>query len=43
MGIDDLVDLLHDADGFGKGNDNLLVVGDVIGGESVALCLAHSG
>ena len=30
MGFDGLVDLLHDADGFGKGDDNSVVVGDVV-------------
>lgn len=29
VGFDDLVDLGHEADGFGEGDDDLMVVGDV--------------
>ena len=29
VGFDDLVDLGHQADGFGEGDDDLVVVGDV--------------
>ena len=30
VGFDDLIDLGHDADGFAKGHDDLLVVGNVL-------------
>ena len=32
VGFDELVDLCHQADGFGEGDDDLVVVGD--GGQS---------
>ena len=37
MGIDDLVDLGHDMDGLTEGDDDLLVVGDVLVRERAAL------
>ena len=37
VGFDDLVDLGHDADGVVQGDDDLLVVGDVLIGEGAAL------
>lgn len=29
VGFDDFVDLCHEADGFGEGDDDFVVVGDV--------------
>ena len=37
MGIDDLVDLVHDADRLVQGDDDPLVVGDVLCGERATL------
>ena len=37
VGFDDLVDLGHDADGLVQGDDDLLVVGDVLVRERAAL------
>ena len=37
--LDDLVDLLHQADGLGEGDDDLLVVGDVVLRERAALAV----
>ena len=37
VGFDDLVDLAHQTDGLGKGDDDLLVVSDVVLRESAAL------
>lgn len=34
MNVDDLVDLGHDSDRLAQGDHDLLVVGDVLGGES---------
>lgn len=39
VGINDLVNFSHDADGFGKGDDNILVVGDIVSGE-LTMCLS---
>jgi glyoxylase-like metal-dependent hydrolase (beta-lactamase superfamily II) len=30
VGLDDLIDLLHEADGLGEGNDDLPVVSDLV-------------
>ena len=38
VGNDD-VDLGHEADGFGEGNDDLVVVGDVVVGEGAAFAV----
>ena len=39
---DDFVDFLHDADGFGDGDDDFLVVVDVVGGEFPAFAVLES-
>lgn len=39
MLVDHLVDLGHQADGFGQGDDDLLVVGDVVLRERAALAV----
>ena len=39
MGFDDLVDLCHEADGFGEGDDDLVVVGDVFVGQGAAFAV----
>jgi len=39
VGVDDLVDLGHEADGFGEGDDDLLVVDDVVFRERAALAV----
>ena len=37
MLIDDLVDLLHDADGLVEGDNDFLITGEVVGREGAAL------
>lgn len=39
MGGDDNVDLRHEADGFGEGDHDLVVVGDVVVGEGTAFAV----
>ena len=37
--VDDFVDFLHEADGFVEGDDDAVVVGEVVGGEGPALAV----
>jgi hypothetical protein len=37
--LEDLVDLLYQADGFGEGDDDLVVVGEVVLRQSAALAV----
>ena len=37
--VDDNVDLGHEANGFGEGNDDLVVVGDVVVGKGTVLAV----
>ena len=39
MLFDDFVDLGHEADGFGEGDDDFTVVGHVFGGEGAAFAV----
>ena len=36
VGVDGLIDFGHEADGFGEGDDDFLVVGEVVVGELAA-------
>jgi hypothetical protein len=42
VGFDDPVNLLHQPNRFLEGNDDALVVGDVLGGEGVARLISAS-
>jgi hypothetical protein len=39
VGVDDFVDFLHEADRFVQGDDDLLVVGDVVLAQRAALAV----
>ena len=37
--VDNFVDLSHEADGFGEGHDDFVVVGDIVVGEGAAFAV----